>query len=80
MNSNIEIELICRFTQFANEVSEFPHKYNLAIISSTDRGQYMTSLESHNKPHLPPPCTPPRNLYDEMIRDKVPIQLLHHQK
>jgi len=57
-----------------------PNTYSLATISSTDRGQYMAAMESH-APNVPShPKKVPQNLYDQMIMDKVPYQLLTHQK
>jgi len=53
----------------------------LASISSTDRGQYMAAMESHSPQFITPPkLSTHRNLYDQMIHDNVPYQLLQHQK
>jgi len=57
-----------------------PSLFSLATISSTDRGQYMADMESHS-PNAPTrPIQAPQNLYDQMILDQVPHQLLTHQK
>jgi len=57
-----------------------PSEYSLATISSTDRGQYMAALESHTPNATTIPTPAPTNLYDQMIMDQVPHQLLTHQK
>lgn len=57
-----------------------PEQYSLATITSTDRGQYLAAMESQ-APHAPThPTRVPHNLYDQMIKDQVPYQLLTHQK
>ena len=56
-------------------------EYSLATITSTDRGQYMAAMETYTAPPTSPhTASPPQNLYEQLISDKVPPPLLQHQK